>query len=150
MMPTPETGAPAPAEPGAGGPDASPAFADERILRRIPREILVCAALFAVAALFINPLAALMVLAGGAVSALAFGTLKTSVGRVLSRERAGALRSGLLLYLARFGLICLAFFLIILLFPRHILAFGAGFSAVLPVFLVEGIAAYARVKTWKA
>jgi len=150
MMPTPETGSPEPAEPGVGGPGANPAFADERILRRIPRESLACAAVFAVAALLINPVAALMVLAGGAVSALAFGTLKTSVGRVLSRERTGALRSGLLLYLARFGLICVAFFLIILLFPRHILAFAAGFSAILPVFLVEGIAAYARVKTWKA
>lgn len=146
-MPTPDMGSSAPA--GPGGPGVSPAFADERILRRIPREILACAGLFAVAALLINPLAALLVLAGGAVSALAFGTLKTSVGRVLSRERAGALRSGLLLYFARFGLICLAFFLIILLFPRHILAFAAGFSAILPVFLVEGIAAYARVKTWK-
>ncbi len=149
MMPTPESGSPAPAGPG-GGPGAPPAFADERILRRIPREILACAVLFAVAALLINPLTALMVLAGGAVSALAFGTLKTSVGRVLSRERAGALRSGLLLYFARFGLICLAFLLILLLFPRQILAFAAGFSAILPVFLVEGIAAYARVKTWKA
>lgn len=148
-MPTPENGLPVPPAPGAGGSDAS-AFADERILRRIPREILACAALFAAAALFINPLAALMVLAGGAVSALAFGTLKTSVTRVLSRERAGALRKGLLLYLLRFVLICLAFSLIILFFPRHILAFGAGFSAILPVFLVEGIAAYARMKSWKA
>ena len=149
-MPNPETGTPAPAGSGGGDAGASPTFADERILRRIPREILACAALFAVAALLINPLASLMVLAGGAVSALAFGTLKTSVARVLSRERAGALRSGILLYLLRFGLICLAFSLIILLFPRHVLAFAAGFSAVLPVFLVEGIAAYARVKSWKA
>ena len=144
-MLSPETGSPAPA---GAGPEA--AFADERILRRIPREILACAVLFAAAALFINPLAALMVLAGGAVSALAFGTLKTSVGRVLSRERAGALRKGLLLYLLRFGLICLAFSLIILFFPTHVLAFAAGFSAILPVFLVEGIAAYARMKSWKA
>jgi hypothetical protein len=148
MMSTTEASPPAPA-PAGGGPDAA-AFADERILRRIPREILACAAVFAVAALIFNPLASLMVLVGGAVSALAFGTLKTSIARVLSRDRRGALRSGILLYLLRFGLICLAFSLIILLFPRHVLAFAAGFSAVLPVFLVEGIAAYARVKSWKA
>jgi hypothetical protein len=47
-------------------------------------------------------------------------------------------------------LICGVFFIIILLFPRKILAFGAGFSTVIPVFLAEAVGALLRMKTWKA
>jgi hypothetical protein len=56
----------------------------------------------------------------------------------------------ILLYVLRLVLICAAFFIIILLFPRKILAFGAGFSTIVLVFLAEGVGALLRLKTWKA
>jgi hypothetical protein len=53
------------------------------------------------------------------------------------------------MYLLRLILICGVFLIIILLFPRQILAFGAGFSVIVPVVLVEGSRALLRMKTWK-
>jgi hypothetical protein len=46
-------------------------------------------------------------------------------------------------------LICGVFFLIILLYPRKILAFGAGFSMIVLVSLVEGVRALLLMRTWK-
>jgi len=124
---------------------------DEQILRRIPVEILALSAVLALAAaLLFDPLTALLFFAGGALAGLGFLWLKHSLTRFLLRDRAGALRSAILLYALRLGLICGAFFIIILLFPRKILAFGAGFSTIILVFLAEGIGALLRMKTWKA
>ena len=124
---------------------------EERILRRIPGEILVLSAVLALAAwpLF-DPPTALLFFAGGALAAVGFLWLKQSLTRFLLKGRAGALRSAILLYALRLVLICGVFFIIILLFPRKILAFGAGFSAVVPVFLAEAVGALLRMKTWKA
>lgn len=127
------------------GPDL-----EERILRRIPAETLFIAFVMALAAVVLfDAGTALFVLLGGAVAALGFLGMKASLGRVLLREKAGALKSGLLLYLLRLALICLIFSFIILLFPGRVLAFGAGFSALVPVFLVEGWRALLRMKQWK-
>jgi hypothetical protein len=41
------------------------------------------------------------------------------------------------------------FFIIILLYPKRLLAFAAGFSSVIPVFLGEAVVALAHMKTWK-
>jgi hypothetical protein len=124
---------------------------DERILRRIPLEILALSAGLALAvALLFGPLAGLLFFAGGALSALGFLWLKRSLTRLLVRDKAGALRSAILLYALRLGLICGVFFIIILLFPGKILAFGAGLSTIVPVFLAEGVGALLRMKTWKA
>jgi hypothetical protein len=124
---------------------------DERILHRIPLEILTLSAVLALAvALFFGPLAGLLFFAGGALAALGFLWLKRSLTRLLVRDKAGALRSAILLYVLRLGLICGVFFIIILLFPGKILAFGAGFSTIVPVFLAEGVGALLRMKTWKA
>ena len=123
---------------------------EEKILRRIPFEVIGAAAVLglAAAALF-NPLTGLFFFTGGIMAALGFIWLKSSLTRVLEKGKARALRSGILLYLGRFVLILGVFFIIILVYPRMILAFAAGFSTVIPVFLVEIALALARMKQWK-
>ena len=124
---------------------------DERILRRIPLEILALSAVLALAALpLFDAPTALLFFAGGGLAALGFLWLKQSLTRFLLRDRARALRAAILLYALRLVLICGAFFIIILLFPKKVLAFGAGFSLIVPVFLAEAVGALLRLKTWKA
>jgi hypothetical protein len=123
---------------------------EERVLRRVPLEILAAAAVLAIpAALLFDPLTGLLFLAGGALAALGFTTLKRSLSKVLDRGREGALRSGIALYALRLVLICAVFFLIILLYPKKIVAFGAGFSMIVLVSLGEGVRALLLMKTWK-
>jgi hypothetical protein len=124
---------------------------EERMLGRIPGEIVVVSAVLALAAwpLF-GALTALLFFAGGALAAAGFLWLKQSLTRFLARGRAGALRSAILLYALRLALICGVFFIIIILFPRKVLAFGAGFSTIVLVFLAEAVGALLRMKTWKA
>ncbi len=125
-------------------------FEQERILRRIPGEIVLAALVLAVPVTLLFGLRpALVFVAGGALSALGFSWLKQSMTRFLSKTGKSALRTGLLMYLLRLLLICAVFLIIILLFPREILAFGAGFSVLIPVFLVEGSRALYRMRTWK-
>ena len=140
---------------------------EEKILRRIPVEILVLAFVIALASIFLlNPLTALFIFAGGAFSALSFIWLKQSIsrllpikkgGRHLKEEEAGtffekkkALRSALALYGIRLVLIIAIFFIIIFFFSRNIIAFVAGFSTMVPVFLVEAIVGLSRMKQWKS
>jgi hypothetical protein len=123
---------------------------EERILRRIPVEILAAAAVLALpAALLFDLPTGLVFFGGGAFAALGFAWLKQSLTRFLSRDKKGALRSGIVLYALRLVLICGVFFLIILLYPRKILAFGAGFSMLVLVSLVEGVQALLLIRTWK-
>lgn len=123
---------------------------EERILGRIPVEIVILAAVLAVAAVFaFDPLTGLFIFAGGVLSALGFAWLKRSLTRILSRERKGALRSGMALYGLRLVLICAVFFLIILVYPKRIIAFVAGFSSVIPVALAEGVRGLLLLRTWK-
>jgi len=124
---------------------------EERILRRVPLEILAAGAASGLIALpFFGVTTALLVLTGGTLASLGFLWMKVSLTRFLQRERKAALKSGVLIYLARFVLILVIFCFIILLFPGKILAFVAGFSVLVPVFLAEGIFALMRVKTWKS
>jgi hypothetical protein len=124
---------------------------DERVLRRIPAETIVVSAVLAVPVIFLSGLpAGLLFLGGGALAALGFLWLRQSLTRFLLRDGAGALRFAILLYALRLLLICGVFFIIILLFPRKILAFGAGFSVIILVMLAEGARALLRMKTWKA
>jgi len=124
---------------------------EEKILRRVPLEILAAGAAAGLIALpFFGVTTALLVLAGGTLASLGFLWMKVSLTRFLQRERKAALRSGVLIYLARFVLILAVFSFIIFLFPGKILAFVAGFSVVVPVFLIEGVFALLRVKTWKS
>jgi ATP synthase I chain len=123
---------------------------DERILRRIPVEILAASAVLALAAaLLFDLLTGCLFFAGGVLAALGFVWLKRSLSRFLDRGRKGAMRSAIALYALRLVLICAVFFLIILLYPEKILAFGAGFSVLVLVCLVEGVRALLLMKTWK-
>jgi len=123
---------------------------EEKILRRIPLEVIITAVTLGIlAALVFDPLTGVFFLAGGALAALGFVWLKISLTRVLSREKARAIRSGMLLYAIRFVLILGVFFFIILVYPKKLLAFAAGFSTVIPVFLGETVLALARMKQWK-
>jgi len=123
---------------------------EERILRRIPVEILAASAVLALPVVLLFDLpTGLIFFAGGAFAALGFAWLKQSLTRFLARERKGALRSAIILYALRLVLICAVFSLIILLYPRKILAFGAGFSMIVLVSLVEGVRALLLMRTWK-
>jgi len=124
---------------------------EEKILRRIPLEILAISVLIALAAILFFPFrAGLFVLAGGAFSALSFLWLKRALSRFLTREKHRALRSGIAFYLLRLVLLIAIFSAIILLFPRMILAFVAGFSSVIPAFLIEAVGALSQMKQWKS
>ena len=124
---------------------------EEKILRRIPIEVIAASAVLGLAAaLLFAPLTGLFFFAGGALAALGFLWLKSSLTRVLQKDKARALRAGILLYLGRFVLILGVFLTIILVYPRQILAFAAGFSTVIPVFLVEIALALAHMKQWKS
>ena len=124
---------------------------EEKILKRIPLEVVAFAAFIAVpVGLIFGALAGVFFLGGGVLAAVGFLWLKSSLTRVLAKDKAGALRSGILLYGLRFVLILGVFFIIILLYPKRLLAFAAGFSSVIPVFLGEAVVALARMKTWKA
>jgi hypothetical protein len=124
---------------------------EERILRRIPLEILVISFLIALGAIpLFSLLTALFVLAGGAFSALSFLWLKRALGRFLTREKRRALRSAVAFYILRLFLLIAIFSAIILLFPRMILAFVAGFSSVVPAFLIEAVGALSQMRKWKS
>jgi hypothetical protein len=123
---------------------------EENIIRRIPFEIIILAAILGIAAgLIFGLLTGLFFFAGGALAALSFLWLKQSLTRVLLREKAKAVRSGILLYVFRLILILGIFFIIIFAYPNKLLAFAAGFSTVIPVFLGETAVALARMKQWK-
>jgi len=123
---------------------------DEKILSRIPFEILGAALIAASAALALFGIStAMLVFAGGVFAAAGFLWMKAALPKLLDRSRKAAVRSWALLYAVRLILILAVFSFIILLFPRKIIAFGAGFSVLVPVFLAEGAIALSRMKTWK-
>ena len=123
---------------------------EEKIIRRIPIEIIILAAVFSVAAgLIFGLLTGLFFFAGGALAALSFLWLKRSLTRVLLREKAKAVRSAISLYVFRLILILGIFSIIIFVYPNKLLAFAAGFSTVIPVFLGETAVALARMRQWK-
>lgn len=140
--------------PAPGGAAPSPqGFVDpieEKIIRRIPFEIIAVSAIlgFAVAFVF-SLLAGLFFFCGGLLSALSFVWMKNALARVLNRGKVRALWAGVALYAVRFLLIFGIFFLIILLYPKMIIAFAAGFSTVIPVFAGEAAVALARAKSMK-
>lgn len=128
-----------------------PGTYEDRLLGRIPVEIAVLAAVLGLAAVPLFDLrTGLFVLAGGLLSAFGFAWLRQSLTRFLSKGVQGARRSGVALYVLRLGLICAIFFLIILLYPEKLLAFGAGFSTVVPVALAEALRGLHQMRKWKA
>ncbi len=124
---------------------------EEKILRRIPFEILILASIIALASIFFfNPLTALFIFAGGVLSTLSFIWLKQALTKFLLSGKKKALRSALALYGIRLVLILAIFFIIIFFFSKNIIAFVAGFSTMVPVFLVEAVAGLSRMKQWKS
>ena len=123
---------------------------DEKILRRIPIEIIIAAVVVAavVFAVFVAVSAGLL-FAGGILSAISFIWLKQSMTKFLIREKRKALKSAFLLYGLRLLLIIIVFFIIIFFFSKKIFAFIAGFSVIVPVLLFEALAAYPKLKRWK-
>ncbi len=137
---------------------------EEKILRRVPWEILILSFVIALASLLLfSPLTALFILAGGVFSTLSFIWLKQTLSKLFllkngespSWEKGQspflkkALRSALALYGIRLVLILGIFFIIIFFFSKKIIAFAAGFSTMIPVFLVEAIVALSKMKKWK-
>ena len=124
-------------------------IADEKILQRIPWEILALAAILALGAMLVfDATTGLFVFLGGTLASLGFISLRQSVTRFLQADMRHAVRSALFLYGLRLLLIIALFFIIIFFFSERIYAFIAGFSAVIPVILVEAVAALSRLKQW--
>jgi hypothetical protein len=135
--------------PNNSTPSSGDALA-ERVMRRIPVEVVVFALLLAVAAaVLFDTGTALFVLAGGILAALNFVWLNQTLSRVLLREKKRALKTSSLFFGLRLILILAIFFIIIFFFSRKIIAFAAGFSSIVVVLLFEAIAVMARLKTWK-
>ncbi len=123
---------------------------EEKILRRIPLEILILASVIALVSLFFfNPLIAIFIFAGGVLSTLSFIWLKQALTKFLLSGKKKALRSALALYGIRLVLILAIFFIIIFFFPKSIIAFVAGFSTMVPVVLAEAVVGLSRMKQWK-
>jgi hypothetical protein len=123
---------------------------EEKLLRRIPKEIILLSFVFAIISAFIFSIeTAPFVLAGGILSALGFYWLKQSVTEFLLKNKKKTLKSTILLYCLRLILILIVFFIIILFFSTKIIAFVAGFSTMIIVFLVEAVSAISKIKEWK-
>ncbi len=123
---------------------------EEKILRRVPLETLICTVVAAVVGFFLfDYLIALLVLAGGLFSMLNFYWLKQTISKTLSTDKKKSLRSAIPLYIVRILLILAVFFIIIIFFSNKILAFVVGFSMIIPVFLFEAAGELAKLKQWK-
>ena len=123
---------------------------EEKVLLRIPREVVIITVLMSILSLVVfRPMTGLFILAGGLFAAASFIWLRTAITRFLGQDRRKAVRSGLLFYLLRLVLLLAVFSIIILLFPRMILAFVAGFSSLILAFLIEAGLAVSQMKQWK-
>jgi hypothetical protein len=123
---------------------------EERILRRVPWEIVLVSFVLAIpAALVFDMLTAVFFFVGGAASAAGFAWLREAVGRLFLQPGKTGVKKAILIYALRLLLICAIFAVIIYISPRGVLAFVAGFSMLVAVALVEGIAALIKMRTWK-
>lgn len=123
---------------------------EEKILKRIPREILGLSLLMAIVATFLfNIGTGLFVLAGGVLCAINFIWLNQILSKVLLREKRKALKTSGLFFGLRLVLILAIFFIIIFFFSNKIIAFAAGFSSIIVVILFEAVTVMSRQKTWK-
>ena len=123
---------------------------EEKILKRIPREVLGMSLLMALVATFLFDLGTgLFVLAGGVLSALNFIWLNQTLSKVLLREKRKALKASGIFFGLRLVLILAIFFIIIFFFSNKIIAFAAGFSSIIVVLLFEAITVMPKLKTWK-
>jgi hypothetical protein len=123
---------------------------EEKILKRIPKEVLGLSLILAIVAAFIfNIGTGFFVLAGGVLSALNFIWLNQTLSNVLLREKRQALKASGIFFGLRLVLILVIFFIIIFFFSNKIIAFAAGFSSIVVVLLFEAVTVMPRLKTWK-
>lgn len=123
---------------------------EERILKRIPFEILGLTVILSVPVhLFFNISFALLFFAGGVLSALSFIWLKQAVSCFLLKDKQKALSYAVFIYILRLILIIAVFSIIIFFFSKMILAFVAGFSTLILVFFIESAGALIKLKQWK-
>lgn len=123
---------------------------DEKILSRIPKEILLLSLFPALGGLFLfDAVTALLILAGGAAAAGGFIWLNRSLTHFLLSGKSKAVRTAILTYALRLLLIIALFFFIILFFSKKVIAFAAGFSMIIPVFLFEAVIALSQLRRWK-
>lgn len=123
---------------------------EEKILNRMPREILVISLILSIGTIFVFDLTtAVLLLIGGATAAISFIWLKKSITKFLSLEKRKAVKSSVLFYGLRLVLIIAMIFIIILFFQNKVLAFAAGFSTIIVVFLIEGVVAVSKIMKWK-
>jgi hypothetical protein len=128
----------------------SQAEEEERILKRIPQEILLLSFVLAIGTWIVfDGVSALLVFAGGILAAINFIWMKQAISRFLYTGKKKAMRSGIAVYGLGLLLILGIFFIIILFFSEKILAFAAGFSALIVVFLGEAVAGLSKLKQWK-
>lgn len=124
---------------------------EEKILQRIPAEILLLSLIIAFLTLIpFDKLTGLFIFAGGGFSALSFIWLKTSVSRLLIPDRKKAVKSAIAFYSLRLLLILAIFSIIIIFFSKRIIAFVIGLSMIVPVILVESILGLSKLKKWKS
>lgn len=122
---------------------------EERILRRIPLEIILLSLLVAAASLFFYDwIIGILIFAGGIVAAINFIWLRQAITHYLTSGKKRALRSALVIYILRLLLILALFFIIILFFSTKIIAFVVGFSTLILVFLMEAIIGLSKLKKW--
>jgi hypothetical protein len=123
---------------------------NEKILRRIPKEVGIVTIILAASALGLFDLTtSLLILAGGGAAVIGFLWLCASVDRFLDQSKPRALKIAVFLYGIRLLLIIVIFSIIILFFAEKIIAFAAGFSSIVIVFLFEAGAALIQMKKWK-
>jgi len=123
---------------------------EEKILTRIPGEIIVAAFILAIpAGLIFDLVAAAVFFSGGLAAAAGFAWLRQAVTRLFLRPDKARLKRAVLVYLIRLLLISALMFIIILVSPKSILAFVAGFSVLVIVTLAEGIGAFITMRKWK-
>ena len=123
---------------------------EEHILNRIPKEILLMSFVLALGTwILFDGMSAALVFAGGMLAAVNFIWMKQAVSRFLFTGKKKAMQKGMAVYGLRLLLILGIFFIIILLFSEKILAFAAGFTTLVIVFLGEAVAGLSKLKQWK-
>ena len=95
---------------------------EEKILRRVPLETLICTVVAATAGLFLFDYhIALLVFAGGLFSMLNFYWLKRTISNTITVDKKKSIRKAIPLYIVRILLILAIFFIIIIFFSNKIL-----------------------------
>lgn len=123
---------------------------EERILKRIPLEIILLSLVLAIGAWIVfDGVSALLFFAGGILAAINFIWMKQAISRFLYTGKKKAMRFGIAVYGLRLLLILGIFFIIILFFSEKILAFAAGFSTLVVVFMGEAVTGLSKLKQWK-